>query len=103
MPAVAKRKPNPKPAPQEIDPVDLTQLPGIEPLSLPETTRKPRMTLAEMANAGEPAGLVCRVCGCCDFLTKRVLHKVNGRIQRKRVCRHCGTAKITVEQEAFQK
>lgn len=94
MPAVARKKQPPPPIEYAAEP-----LPDV----FQEAVRKPRKTLAEMAEGAEPMGLVCRACGCRDFRVVRVMHKVQGRIQRKRVCRHCGTPKITVEKEAFEK
>lgn len=94
MPAVARKKPSP--------PITLVSDPllDMEPLAFPEPARKPRKTLAEMAAGNNPPGLVCHNCGCRDFRVARVKPKQN-RIQRKRICRHCGTPKVTFEQEAF--
>lgn len=94
MTAVAKKSRKPKPPdlvihePFVIEPPPqiMAPLPKVEVRGVP----------------AEPVGLVCRKCGCSDFRVYYVRHKPNGRIQRKRLCRHCGTPKVTWEQEAFQ-
>jgi hypothetical protein len=95
MPAVARKKALP---PMSI----LDPLSEPESIAFPETARKPRKSLSEMAAGNDSPGLVCHNCGCRDFRVARVKPKP-GRIQRQRICRHCGTPKVTFEQDAFGK
>ena len=49
--------------------------------------------------SGEPTpkkGLVCPGCGCGHFHVVKV-RSANGRIFRRRECRHCGRRLTTVE------
>lgn len=62
---------------------------------------KPRKSLSEMAEAGEPLGLKCRECGCCDLRVYYTRGTKDGRVRRVRKCRHCGTEKTTFEADAF--
>jgi len=51
--------------------------------------------------ADEPAaepGLRCRKCGCRDLRVYYTRRK-NGRIVRRRRCRHCGTLTTTTEKQ----
>jgi len=49
----------------------------------------------------EPRGLVCLGCGCRHLDVDYTRPKPGGRILRRRICRNCGRAKVTVETEAF--
>ena len=42
-------------------------------------------------------GLVCYHCGCRHFYVVYTRPKADGRIMRKRRCRHCGRIKVTYE------
>ena len=42
-------------------------------------------------------GLICRGCGCRHFLTTHTEPLKDGRIRRRRECRHCGRRVITLE------
>ncbi|HOM16568.1 MAG TPA: hypothetical protein PLQ00_04525 [Thermoguttaceae bacterium] len=42
-------------------------------------------------------GLECRRCGCRHFYVTHTLQLPDGRIKRRRVCRHCGTPIVTFE------
>jgi transcriptional regulator NrdR family protein len=46
----------------------------------------------------EPLGLVCNVCGCRHFYTRRTKKVRDGRIMRERECRHCHKMYKTYEQ-----
>ncbi|OPZ23973.1 MAG: hypothetical protein BWZ02_03016 [Lentisphaerae bacterium ADurb.BinA184] len=46
----------------------------------------------------EPAGVVCRHCGCRD-LPVYYTRRRNGRIIRVRECRNCGRRMMTREEE----
>lgn len=45
----------------------------------------------------EPNGFVCRKCGCSDLRVRCTVPMPNNQIRRYRYCRHCGTAKVTIE------
>jgi len=61
---------------------------------------KPRKTLDEMAEAGEPLGIACRDCGCRDWRVNYT-RQGNGEVKRQKICRHCGRRMMTREREAF--
>ncbi|TWT40501.1 transcriptional regulator NrdR [Phycisphaerae bacterium RAS1] len=42
-------------------------------------------------------GLECRECGCKEFFTLETRPIWNGRIRRRRECRHCGKRVTTLE------
>ena len=42
-------------------------------------------------------GLVCPQCGCRHFRTTHTEPLRNGRIRRRKVCRHCGRRMLTYE------
>ena len=42
-------------------------------------------------------GIVCPRCGCCHFHTTRTEPLPNGRIRRRKVCRHCEYRMVTYE------
>lgn len=44
-----------------------------------------------------PAGLRCPKCGCCHFWTTHTEPLRNGRIRRRKECRHCGRKVVTLE------
>jgi hypothetical protein len=44
-----------------------------------------------------PRGIVCPHCGCCHFYTTHTEPLRDGRIRRRKVCRHCGYRVVTYE------
>ena len=44
-------------------------------------------------------GLVCRACGCQQFFVVYTRPAPEGRIFRRRECRHCGKRLTTVERQ----
>ena len=44
----------------------------------------------------EQIGIWCRGCGSMDLRTRRVTHLAGG-IERRRVCKRCGTALLSFE------
>ena len=60
-----------------------------------------RYSLSELqARKHEIEGLICRNCGCRHFRTVDTRKAPGMMVRRKRVCRHCGTAKLTYEKDA---
>jgi transcriptional regulator NrdR family protein len=45
----------------------------------------------------EPIGIACPRCGCRHFLTTNTEPLRNGRIRRRKTCRHCGRRIVTFE------
>lgn len=45
----------------------------------------------------EESGIVCPQCGCRHFNTTHTEPLRNGRIRRRKVCRHCGRKIVTFE------
>ena len=45
----------------------------------------------------EYAGIVCPQCGCRQFYTTHTEPLRDGRIRRRKVCRHCGRKVLTFE------
>lgn len=70
----------------------------------PLETFRPSLTVLQEEAPGhaEPAGIVCRQCGCADLRVYRTVKMTRNRIRRERMCRHCGHKIITTEQEAFR-
>jgi hypothetical protein len=46
-----------------------------------------------------PLGLICHRCGCCHFYVVYTRKRPDGRILRRRECRHCGHRIMTIEKE----
>ena len=44
-----------------------------------------------------PRGIECPKCGCCHFFTTHTEPLRDGRIRRRKVCRHCGRKMVTFE------
>ena len=44
-------------------------------------------------------GLVCRKCGCRHFCVIYTRPAPDGKVTRRRECRHCGKRMTTIEQE----
>lgn len=42
-------------------------------------------------------GIACPKCGCRHLLTTNTERLSNGRIRRRKVCRHCGKKLVTTE------
>lgn len=42
-------------------------------------------------------GIACPRCGCCHLRTTHTEPLRNGRIRRRKVCRHCGRRMVTYE------
>lgn len=42
-------------------------------------------------------GIVCPKCGCRHFVTTHTEPLTDGRIRRRKVCRHCGRKVVTFE------
>jgi hypothetical protein len=53
---------------------------------------------AEAAEGRDALGFECRRCGCRDFRVVRT-KQMDGRIMRRRKCRHCGHSITTYEKE----
>jgi hypothetical protein len=49
------------------------------------------------ANDDLPMGLICHRCGCRHFYVVYTRKRPDGRILRRRECRHCGTRIMTIE------
>ncbi len=65
------------------------------------TLRQLAAEAAEIAaKEGQAVGLVCRRCGCRDFRVYYTRGTRSGTIVRRRVCRHCGTMRTTIEKFA---
>ena len=47
----------------------------------------------------EKGGLECRNCGCRHFRVVYTRRARNGKLIRRRECRHCGKRLTTIEQE----
>lgn len=47
-----------------------------------------------------PLGIICRRCGCRHHHTTHTEPLRDGRIRRRKVCRHCGAKSVTYEGEA---
>ena len=45
----------------------------------------------------EEAGIVCPKCGCRHFYTTHTEPLRDGRVRRRKVCRHCGRKLLTFE------
>lgn len=58
-----------------------------------------RMRLSDLQDIGQ-RGLVCTKCGCRHFHVLYTRPVVNGRILRRRECRHCGYRVTTYEKQA---
>jgi transcriptional regulator NrdR family protein len=43
-------------------------------------------------------GICCPKCGCRHFYTTHTEPMADGRIRRRKVCRHCGRKLVTFEQ-----
>jgi hypothetical protein len=92
MPAVARKKTLP---PMSI----LDPLSEPESIAFPETARKPRKSLAEMAADGNPPGIVCGNCRQTGWIVWYTRPQM-GKIVRVRKCRNCGEKTITFERKA---
>lgn len=55
--------------------------------------RKPRRITGNTTDAG----IVCRRCACRQFFTTHTERLTDGRIRRRRTCRHCGYKLVTYE------
>ena len=42
-------------------------------------------------------GICCPKCGCCHFHTTHTEPFRNGRVRRRKQCRHCGRKMVTYE------
>jgi transcriptional regulator NrdR family protein len=47
--------------------------------------------------SSDDKGLICRDCGCRHFYTTHTEPLKDGRIRRRRECRHCGRKVVTME------
>lgn len=47
-----------------------------------------------------PRGIECPQCGCRHFYTTHTEPLRDGRIRRRKECRHCGRKLVTFEQSA---
>lgn len=45
----------------------------------------------------QPAGIECPQCGCRHFYTTHTEPLRDGRIRRRKFCRHCGRKLVTYE------
>jgi len=45
----------------------------------------------------EQRGIECPKCGCRHFYTTHTEPLVDGRVRRRKVCRHCGRKIVTFE------
>ena len=50
--------------------------------------------------AHRDAGIICPTCGCRHFYTTHTEPLRDGRIRRRKVCRHCGRKVLTYESAA---
>jgi transcriptional regulator NrdR family protein len=50
-----------------------------------------------MSERAKSTGLICRQCGCRDFRVTDTEPLKDGRIRRRRTCRHCGRRVVTFE------
>ena len=53
------------------------------------------MKRSESAHA--PRGIECRRCGCRHLLTTNTEPLADGRVRRRKRCRHCGQKIVTIE------
>lgn len=49
------------------------------------------------AQQRQPSGIRCPQCGCCHFYTTHTEPLRDGRIRRRKQCRHCGRRIVTYE------
>jgi len=49
-----------------------------------------------MTEPTEQVGIWCRCCGSTDLRTRKVRHRPGG-VERRRVCKRCGTALLSFE------
>jgi transcriptional regulator NrdR family protein len=59
--------------------------------------RHPYRKLAAFKNAVGQRGIACSNCGCAHFYTTHTEPLPDGRIRRRKQCRHCGKKVITFE------
>jgi hypothetical protein len=66
---------------------------------MPDPNNRPRMTQTEARVQMDQGrgGLVCPGCGCRDFRVVYTRPKPDGKILRRRRCRHCGRRITTFE------
>jgi transcriptional regulator NrdR family protein len=51
----------------------------------------------DLQNKTTPRGIECPRCGCRHFLTTNTEPLRDGRIRRRKTCRHCGRKIVTYE------
>lgn len=52
------------------------------------------------ATEGQRQGICCRTCGCRDLRVVYTRQRPDGKIRRRRECRHCGRRVTTYETAA---
>jgi hypothetical protein len=62
--------------------------------AVPPSPERPRLSEMQGATQG---GVVCRECECREFRVVKTTPLYDGRIRRRRECRHCGKRLTTVE------
>lgn len=58
-----------------------------------------RITAKRYAELTGGKGLACVNCGCRQMYTVATEPLASGVIRRRKVCRHCGTRKVTIEED----
>lgn len=56
--------------------------------------------MSQTRSKRDHAGIACPQCGCRHFYTTHTEPLRDGRIRRRKVCRHCGRKLLTFESSA---